>query len=191
MLPKDRSHRWTAANRICEVSSDPLLLIWGFICLGMLWACGYQFAGRGDLPGGIQTVAVEVLENRSSETGMEISITNALINELNRRRQGSVVDAGKADAVLSGTIDSIVWDTASRRGINTASERRVSATLSLTLTDVAGSVLWKKSGLSAAQAYDVAQDGDKTITEGNRRQAIRVLSEQMAEYVYRRLIDNF
>lgn len=173
------------------MSSDPLLLIWGFICLGMLWACGYQFAGRGDLPGGIQTVAVEVLENRSSETGMEISITNALINELNRRRQGSVVDAGKADAVLSGTIDSIVWDTASRRGINTASERRVSATLSLTLTDVAGSVLWKKSGLSAAQAYDVAQDGDKTITEGNRRQAIRVLSEQMAEYVYRRLIDNF
>ncbi|MGD8835015.1 MAG: LptE family protein [Desulfobacteraceae bacterium] len=163
----------------------------GFICLGMLSACGYQFAGRGDLPGAIETVAVEVLENRSSETGVEIFVTNALINELNRRREGSVVDADRADAVLSGTIDSIVWNTVARKDSNTAVERRVSATVSLTLTDVAGSVLWKKSGLSAAQAYDVDQSGDKTVTEGNRRQAIGVLSEQMAEYVYRQLTDNF
>ncbi len=159
--------------------------------MGMVSACGYQFAGRGDLPGGIQTLAVQVLENRSSETGVEISITNALINELVSRRQGSVVDVGKADAVLSGTIDSIVWETVSRRGINTASERRVTATLSLTLTDIEGGVLWKKPGLRAAQAYEVSLDGDKTITEGNRRQAINDLSEQMAEYVYRRLTDNF
>ena len=157
----------------------------------MVSACGYQFAGQGDLPGGIQSVTIQVLENRSSETGIEIPITNALINELDRRRRGSVVNKGKADAVLSGTIDSIVWETISRRGINTASERRVTATLSLALTDVSGGVLWKKSGLSAAEAYEVSEDGNKSITEDNRRQAIRDLSEQMAEYVYRRLIDNF
>lgn len=157
----------------------------------MLTSCGYQFAGRGELPGGIQTLAVQVLENRSSETGVEIIITNALINELNRRRRGSVVNVAKADAILTGTIDAISWDTASRRGINTASERRVYATLSLSLTDAAGSVLWKRSGLKAAQAYEVAADGDKVATENNRRQAISILSEQMAEYVYRRLTDNF
>lgn len=165
--------------------------LWGVICLGILSACGYQFAGRGDLPGGIERIAVHVLENRSSETGIEIAITNALINEFNHRRQGSVVGADSADGVLKGTIDSIVWGTISRRGINTASERRVTATLSLTLTDDMGKVLWKRSGISAAEAYEVSQDGNKTITEGNRRQAISMLSEQMAEFVYRQLVDNF
>lgn len=153
-------------------------------------ACGYQFAGRGDLPGGIQTLAVQMLENRSSETGIETIVTSSLVNELNRRRQGSVVNAAEADAVLNGTIESITWGTVSRSGINTASERRVYATLSLTLTDMTGNVLWKRSGLKAAQAYVVAA-GNKTETEASRRQAISALSEQMAEYVYRRLTDNF
>jgi hypothetical protein len=163
----------------------------GVICLWILSACSYQFAGRGDLPGGIKHIAVQVLENHSSETGIEIPITNALINALNRRRQGSVVKVGEADGVLSGTIDAIVWGTVSRRGINTASERRVTATLSLALTDDGGNVIWERSGLSAAEAYEVSQDGNKTITEGNRRQAIFILSEQMAENVYRQLTDNF
>lgn len=164
--------------------------VWAILCGGLVTACGYQFAGRGDLPGGIQTLAVQVLENRSSETGIETIVTGALVNELNRRRQGSVVNVAKADAVLSGTIESIAWGTVTRSGINTASERRVHATLSLTLTDNSGNVLWKRSGLKAAQAYAVAA-GKKTETENSRRQAISALSEQMAEYVYRRLTDNF
>ena len=160
------------------------------LCCGVLTACGYQFAGRGGLPGGIETLAVTVLKNRSSETGVEILVTNALINELNRRRQGSVVSVDKADAVLTGVIDSIQWGTAARSGINTAAERRVSATLSLTLTDSNGNILWTRAGLTAAEAYVVSAN-NKTTTESNRRRAIGVLSEQMAEYVYRRLTDNF
>jgi outer membrane lipopolysaccharide assembly protein LptE/RlpB len=185
LLSKNRHHNRGAANR------RRLWQLWGLVCLWLLSACGYQFAGRGDLPGGIKRIAVQILENRSSETGIEITITNALVNELNRRRQGSVVDTDGADGVLSGTIDAIVWGTVSRRGINTALERRVTATLSLTLTDKTGQVLWKRSGLNAAEAYEVSQDGNKTITEANRRQAILVLSEQMAEYAYRQMIDNF
>lgn len=160
------------------------------LCTGALAGCGYQLAGKGDLPGGIQTIAVEMLDNRSSETGIETAFTNALINELNRRRRGTVVDSQKADAVLAGAIESLTWDTVARRGANTASERRVYALLSLTLTDGAGNVLWKRAGLKAEQAYAVV-DGDKSSTESNRRMAINILSEQMAEYVYRRLTDNF
>jgi outer membrane lipopolysaccharide assembly protein LptE/RlpB len=157
---------------------------------GVLAACGYQLVGKGDLPGGIQTIAVEMLDNRSSETGIETTFTNALINELNRRRRGTVVDSQKADAVLGGAIESLTWDTVTRKGTHTASERRVYASLSLTLTDGAGNLLWKRAGLEAEQAYAVV-DGNKASTESNRRRAINILSEQMAEYVYRRLTDNF
>jgi outer membrane lipopolysaccharide assembly protein LptE/RlpB len=164
-----------------------VLSLW---CAGALTACGYQLVGKGDLPGGIQTIAVKVLKNRSSETGIETTFTNALINELNRRRRGTVVDSQRADAVLGGAIESLTWNTVARRGTNTASERRVYASLSLTLTDGAGNILWKRTGLKAEQAYAVV-DGNKSSTESNRRRAIGMLSEQMAEYVYRRLTDNF
>ncbi len=166
---------------------------WGLIALiaaGVLTGCGYQLAGRGELPGDTQTIAIRMLENKSSESGIETLITNALINELNRRRRGSVVDVGRADAVLAGTIESLTWDTVAHRGVNTASERRVYAIISLTLTDRSGNVLWKRSGLNGEQAYAVVE-GNKSATEFNRRQAIAVLAEQVAENVYRRLTDNF
>jgi outer membrane lipopolysaccharide assembly protein LptE/RlpB len=167
--------------------------VWGIFLLAavLLWTgCGYRLAGRGELPGNVQSIAVRMLENRSAETGVETLITNALINELNRRRQGSVTSPDRADAVLTGTIDSLAWDTVSHRGVNTAAERKVYAAISLTLTDSSGKVLWQRSGLSGSQAYTVVGD-NKTATEINRRQAVAILAEQVAENVYRRLTDNF
>ncbi len=165
-----------------------LLILSGI--LATVTACGYQFAGRGDLPGGIQTLSVRILENRTSETGVETIFSNALINELNRRRSGSVVEDARADAVLQGAIDSLAWDTVARTGSNTAAERRVYAAVTLSLTDMEGNELWKRSGIRAEQAYAVVA-GNKSATESNRRRAIATLSEQMAEEVYRRLTDNF
>jgi len=153
--------------------------------ISMFTACGYQFAGRGDLPGGIQTLSIRILENRTSETGVEIIFSNALINELNRRRRGSVVEDSRADGVLQGAIESVAWDTVARTGINTAAERRVYATISLVLNDMEGNELWKRAGIRAEQAYTVV-DGNKSATESNRRRAIVTLSEQVAEEVYRR-----
>jgi outer membrane lipopolysaccharide assembly protein LptE/RlpB len=166
---------------------------WGLILLlatqyGV--GCGYRLAGRGELPGNVQSVAVKMLENRSSETGVETLMTNALINELNRRRRGSVVAPDQADAVLTGTIESLSWDTVAHIGVNTAAQRKVYATMSLTLTDRSGHVVWRRTGLSGSQAYTVV-DGNKTATEINRRQAVAILAEQVAENVYRRLTDNF
>lgn len=189
---KHKTHKlksgWRVGSRVFSLAFTVLGL--AFFCLLMLTACGYHFSGRGDLPGNIQTLSVQMLENRSSVTGVETTVTNALINELNRRRQGSVVGAKKAEAVLKGTVESITWDTITRKGVNTASERRVYATLSLVLEDRAGKVLWQRSGLQAEQAY-VVVDGNKAATEANRLEAIGILSEQMAEYIYRRLTDNF
>ncbi len=163
-----------------------IVVLCGAMTLG---GCGYNMAGRGELPGGVQTMAVLLLENRSSETGVETQITNALINEFNRRRHGSVTSAARAEAVLRGTIDTITWSTVSRTGPNTAAERRVSASISLRLIDPEGNALWQRSGLQAQEAYLVADD--KQETENNRRLAIDALAERIAEKVYRRLTDNF
>lgn len=152
--------------------------------------CGYRMIGGGSLPGGVETVAIPVMVNRTSETGMETVLTNALIVRMNRRRQGSVVDIEKAQAELSGVIDALGRDTVARKSAHTALERRVYIVVSLVLTRKDGESLWKGDQLKAEQAYAVV-DGNPVATDANRRQAISLLAERLAEAVVRRLTDDF
>jgi hypothetical protein len=154
-----------------------------------LAACGYRLAGSGELPGGVERIAINLLVNRSTENGIETTITNALIDEFTRRQQ-AVVPVQEAQATVSGTINSISWDTLSRRGVNAATERRVDVMISLVLKGMDGKVLWQSSGLTAKQAYAVVS-GDKPATDANRRQAIELAVQRIAETAYRRMVDNF
>ncbi len=160
------------------------------LALAMLLAgCGYRMAGPGELPGKSKTVAVTMLVNHSGESGLEARVTNALLDELTRRRQDWVVSAEQADAVLSGTIDKLSTQTAARTSTLTAAERMVVLTVSLTLKSRNGEVLWQGKGLTAEQAFPV---GDaKPQTESNRRAALNEVAKRVAEYACDRLTDNF
>ncbi|MFZ1983062.1 MAG: LptE family protein [Desulfatitalea sp.] len=161
----------------------------GLALAWLLCGCGYQLAGKGELPGKVDTIAVSMLANRSAESGLETKVTNALIDELTRRRQGLVVATDRADAVLSGTIDALSATTVARSGTLTAAERKVVITVSLTLKDRKGEVLWQGQGLTAEQAYPVADT--KPRTEANRRAAMAQVAQRLAEYAYERLTDSF
>jgi outer membrane lipopolysaccharide assembly protein LptE/RlpB len=164
--------------------------IWAviFICL-FVSACGYRFSGSGNLPAGIQTVAIEVLENRTSETGLENTITNDLIFEFTRKGRSVQRNSKEADAILTGVIVSERITTISRQAQQSPLARRVEITVSLKLTGSDGGVKWSASGVSESEEYDVATD--KAVTESNKRQAIGTLSKKLAEKVYNRLTDNF
>lgn len=178
-VAKDRCHRrWQAGRWTLLVLS---------VCL--LTACGYSLAGPGQLPGGVQTIAVEVFTNRSAESGLETTLTNAVIDEMTRRRQDLVVGLNEADAVLSGTIDRLSTATLSRGGTLTAVERRVIMAASFVLKDRGGKVVWQASGLSAEQAYPVGDS--KAATDLNKRLAIGRVSERLAEYLFERLTGAF
>jgi outer membrane lipopolysaccharide assembly protein LptE/RlpB len=183
------SHSPAGRDRVAPLKRQAFGLLLGMlavICSG----CGYHFAGEGQLPGGVDRLAVNVLLNRSSVSDVESTVTNALVNEIERRRRGAITKGDRAEAILAGTIDSITWDTVSHRGVNSAAERRVYVVISLALTDVDGKVLWKSARLTAEQAYTVI-DGDKLATENNRRQAIDSAAQRVAEIAYQRMVDNF
>jgi outer membrane lipopolysaccharide assembly protein LptE/RlpB len=165
--------------------------VWlGVLCgVMLLTGCGYQLAGSGELPGEVATIAIPMLANRTAESGLEAVMTNALIDELSRRRQNLVVSEERADAVLRGTISGLGTETLSRSATLTAVERRLVITAELTLTDRNGNVLWQDRQLRAEQAYAVA--GTKAGTETNRRLAIGQVAQRLAEYVYERLTDAF
>jgi outer membrane lipopolysaccharide assembly protein LptE/RlpB len=164
--------------------------IWPVIVILLFFsACGYRFSGSGNLPGGIQTVAIEIFENRTTETGLENTITNNLIYEFSRKGRRVQKDSKKAEAVLTGVIESERITTISRQAQQSALARRVTIVVSLKLTGSDGGVKWSASGVSAFQDYNVTTD--KQANEISKRRAIENLSKKLAEKVYNRLTDNF
>jgi len=164
--------------------------IWPIIFILLFFsACGYRFAGTGNLPGGIQTIAIEILENRTTETGLENTITNDLIYEFSRKGRRVQKNSKMAEAVLTGVIESERITTISRQAQQSAIARRVKIVVNLKLTGSDGGVKWSASGVSAFEDYDVATD--KQANEISKRRAIENLSKKLAEKVYNRLTDDF
>jgi outer membrane lipopolysaccharide assembly protein LptE/RlpB len=164
--------------------------VWTGIFIAIfLTACGYHFAGSGSLPGGTKTIAVEMLKNRTSETGLENTVTNDLIYEFIRRGKTVQKDVKKADAVLSGVIESSRITTISRQQQQSPIERQIQITLSLKLTSADGRVIWSASGISDYEAYNVGSN--QQATEMNKQRAIDTLLKRLAEKVHNRLTENF
>lgn len=167
-----------------------LRLAVALVLASMTGACGYRFAGGGGFPGDAQTVFVSVLENRTAETGLEIPMTNDLIYEITRTKDGGYArDSAIADATLSGVIQSLRTVTISRQSTQVSLRRRVTAYVDLVLTDREGRTLWKVRRLSARQEYDVSEN--KAVSEANRKAALASMSSKFAEKVILRLTEEF
>jgi outer membrane lipopolysaccharide assembly protein LptE/RlpB len=155
-----------------------------------LAACGYHLKGAGlRAPEGVETVAVTVLENRTAESGIEITFTNDLTYEFTRSKVLRVVDEKAADAVLSGTITSLGVETISYTSNYDSDERRARVTLNLSLVSRDGKVLWSDAALAGIEEFKVADD--RLVTDRNRKEAIEIISERMAERVHNRILQDF
>ncbi|MCK4388979.1 MAG: hypothetical protein KAV83_01920 [Desulfobacterales bacterium] len=160
------------------------------VVLVALAACGYQFKGMGlTPPAGVHTIAITVLENRTSESGIETVFTNDLSYEFVRSKILRVVDKNTADAVLSGVVESMSVHTVSHTASYDSAERSVRITLNLTLIGRNGRILWSDNALWDREAFEVS--GDKLITEKNRRTAIEAISMRLAEKVHNRILQDF
>ena len=159
------------------------------LTLLLLTACGYHFSGGGDLPAGIKTVSIGIFENRSGETGIETLITNDLVNQFTRFDNVRIVDREAAEAVLTGTIKSSRIRTIAHSSPTQPAERRITLFLDVILRNPDGQKIWSANDISASDSYEVA--AEKWRTEQNKKSAIAVLSERVAERIYYRLTDRF
>lgn len=153
-------------------------------------ACGYRFGEESGFPGDSDHLFVKVLENRTQETGVENILTAALLSELTlRKTDGLASGIDHADVVLSGVVENVAIRTISTRNKDTAGERRVTVSVDLKLKKQDGNVVWAANGITDDEGYLV--DVDKERTDQNRRDAIRVLSQRIAEKVVNRMSDDF
>jgi len=158
--------------------------------LVVMVGCGYHPKGMGlAAPAGVHAIAVTVLENRTSESGIETRFTSDLTYEFTRSKIVQVVGRDTADAVLSGIIVSLKEDTISHTASYDSDERRVIMTLNLAMKGTDGKVIWSRRRLSDREAFKVASD--KLATERNKKAAIEVMSKRIAERVHNAILQDF
>ncbi len=79
---------------------------WAFVIVSMLavalGGCGY--ATQSLHPGGVKTVAVEVFENESYRRGDELTLTHAIVQEIEKSTPYRIADARHADTLLTGRL---------------------------------------------------------------------------------------
>lgn len=170
-----------------SISGTSVWLI--LICLAALTACGYHFSGGGELPEDIQKISIGIFENKSGETGIETLLTNDLVNQFTRFDNVRIVGSGEAEAVLSGIIKASRIRTIAHTSPNQPAERRITLYLDVELTSPDGRQVWSANDITASDAYEVASE--KHRTEQNKKSAIAILSERVAERIYYRLTDQF
>ena len=192
-LPAVVSSRQRAA-----ISSRPLapsclhvtltILVVLFLALS---GCGYHFAGSGvQAPGNINSVAVDVLDNRTAQVGIEAIFTNAILTQFIRWKRLPVKPHDQAEAVLGGTISRITTEPVAHSGAEKTLETRVTITLAVTLKRVeTNEILWQNGNLSYFEEY--LETGDAILTDSLRRDAIRQIAEFLAERIHNDIFVSF
>ncbi len=143
-------------------------------------ACGYHFGTGWSMPEGVDRIYVAVMKNRAHEPGFETMFSNYLIDELNRYTEARISPTPKnADAVLDGEIIALKTRTVSSENIGEAIEKRITVSVSLSLKNKSGKIIWAAENLSGGETYRIG--ANMVETEHRRRQALDTLSEHLAQ----------
>lgn len=158
----------------------------------LLGACGYALVGRGtNVPEDIQEVYLSPFENRTQRQLLDQFVTEAIAEELVKRRRFEVVgELSEADADLSGEVVAfgltpITFDDQGR-----ATEYEISLTAQVLFRRVPGEeVVWKADNYQFRETYEVelGEAGFLDLEE----EAIQGAAERFAETMVSDLLEGF
>lgn len=168
-----------------------------------LTGCAYRLGSPDrSLPGGYRQVFVPIFKNRSLEPGIEVSFTNALIQEFERAHIGRIVEANQAEVIAEGTIEGVSYSPAGlstkKTGANLAAQYQILIRVNLVLRRNSDkSILWQGvfGGERTYVAPQVLASGINTVNPlynlSARRQNIEVVAADMMSEAHDRITENF
>lgn len=185
-----------------------LFILFGLCPVLFLGACAYTWGpAPRSLAGGHRKVAIPIFKNKTMEPGIEVAMTNSLIQEFNRSKEIRIGDENSTDAVILGEITSLKNEPA---GAKTAADSNlptgaVSATNYNTIINVRVRYIRKSDGFEywksdfrlerVYQAPQVTLSGVNSVNPiynlSARRQNIDSLSADLMSEVYDRLTESF
>ena len=144
--------------------------------------CGYHTGGHAArLPAGIHVLSVPVFANKTQTYKIEQVLTRDVVRELISRTKYSVVSRTEepADAVLTGTVLTtqaapLTYDPQSGR----VSSALVTVTVSVSLKDRAGRVLFENPNYTFREQYQVSREISSFFDEGTP--ALQRISQDFA-----------
>jgi outer membrane lipopolysaccharide assembly protein LptE/RlpB len=183
-------HDRDASDREDPVNRFPLLIF--CVLLGVTTACGYHTAGHAaQLPQNLTTIAVPPFKNETLTYRIDQTLTSSVVREFNTRtRYHIVLDTTDADATLRGTVLSttaspLTYDTSTGR----AASVLVVVSMSVTLSDRGGKVLYQNPAYLFREQYEVSQDLSSFFEEDSP--AFRRLSQDFARTLVANILEGF
>jgi len=185
------------------------------VLLPALLGCGYQMAGSIEkAPGGIESVSVGRIENRSREEGLDKTLVFAFEREFYERGALRLREPpSEGDGIISGTIRDFRIRPVSFDADDDALQYEAQMTLDVTVRRADGTVLWKGANLKAFEEYSVSrqtvvpsssqfQQGtldfndladltDIQLAETEKHLAIERMVRSIVRDVHDRLLDDF
>ncbi|HBG45520.1 MAG TPA: hypothetical protein DDW94_00860 [Deltaproteobacteria bacterium] len=160
-----------------------------YILVLLLFAgCGYHVAGKaGQMPGGVETLAIPVFTNKTIKPDIESAVTSAFVSEF----VTTVSVAGDAPFVMEGVITAYSLTPVSFTKSDVNQEYRLTVTMSLRiLNENTGAVIWQDRSVTDYEDFAVNID-DVAATKDREADALRKLSRDTARLVKERMMEGF
>jgi outer membrane lipopolysaccharide assembly protein LptE/RlpB len=177
-----------------RLSDGPLPIIAALVlalCVSFS-ACGYHTAGHANLlPSDLRTIAIPAFLNQTQTYKIEQTLTESVVQEFVTRTSYHVTsDPKSADATLHGIVLStytnpLTYDTKTGR----ASSILVVVSLSVSLKDRQGRVLYQNPSYIFREQYQVSQELSSFFEEGSP--AFQRLSKDFARTLVSNLLEAF
>ena len=162
------------------------------IFLLFLNACGYRLRER---PPGFksdwQTLYVEIFKNRTAETELGVYLSEALRQRFARGGfLRLVTDPQQADLVITGEVKKLSIGGISYNTYTETLERRISVNLTVEMRERGGHTVWRNANLSRYENYPV-EDTSSGVLDLGKEEALRKLSEDLADIIYHQITSSF
>jgi outer membrane lipopolysaccharide assembly protein LptE/RlpB len=194
MSVKDPFNHKKTLRAVCFLAT----LLCGILTAG----CGYHFKHVG-VPVGISldSIAIPIFPSTSSFLGYEADFTRILREEFIAHSRVKIVSKDKAQAVLSGRINSIVTDPLTYSvkkeiihgftSTDTVTRSRTMRVLvEAKLVDgETGAIIWQDTGFSEESNFSVSSD--PLQTRYYQRQAFIAIARDLATRIYSKTMERF
>ncbi len=166
---------------------------WSLVfCLLSVSGCGYT--QKTALPNNMKTIYINTVLNKIEPTqifayqpGLEMMLTNAIVNRLNRDGNLQVVsNRGKADAVLEGYLINFQQEGLRFNSLEQVEESRLFIVMALKLVDKNGKVIWEEPNFSGSSEYFISD-----VRSIGRDEASRQVVERIAKNIVDRIVEDW
>ena len=164
-----------------------------FCILFSVFSSGCGYTQKTVLPNNIKTIYVNTVQNKipvnqifAYQPGLEMMISKAVVNRLNRDGTLLVAPKEKADAVLQTFLINFQQEGLRFNTLEQVEETRLFVVVAIKLVDKSGKVLWEEPNFSGYSEYFISD-----VRSVAREEAAQQAMQRLAKNVVDRIVEDW